>query len=332
MGLWFFAALALAGPRQLEGTDPRYPRLQGELAYEGSVFARQAPADDADLVVLYGGEQRGSTDTCGCIKRPRGSLMRLESYRRAHDEVHGTRALLVDVGNWLDDTIGLDGDLRLDVRVGNGWMVRGLEQQGWDALNVSFRDLPYLASRSEWPTGVVSANIQASEGTRALPTHRIVEVDGLRVALTGVSVEGMTFIQPEGYTYAHPVEALRTLVPTLRAQADFVVVLAFDAGPLATEIARLDGIDLLVEGGGFAERYDPFFENGTLWVRSHDQTMRLGEVRMALDETHRVRGAVDRKIDLDTQIPDERELARLNAMATAAIEEARATLFAEGPG
>jgi 2',3'-cyclic-nucleotide 2'-phosphodiesterase (5'-nucleotidase family) len=300
--------------------------LTSELLVDGGLRDRLAAPDDANLVLLYGGEQMGSMDTCGCPSRPRGSLARVDGYRAAMREASpGVPDLLLNPGNWLDDTIGMDNALRADVRVGNAWMLQALELGGWDALNVGFRDLPYLAETGAFPATSVSANVRPNQaGALAAAPWRVLRAGELRIAVTGVSPEGMTFLQPEGYHYRDPVDALRAEMTAMRAASDLVVVLAYGVGPDATRIAKeVPGIDVLVEAGEFGERYEPWLEDGVVWVRSHTQTQRLGELRLVVRDG-RIVAARDRKIDLDDAVPETRSLAKMAAEAQdemAAIQE-----------
>ena len=70
-----------------------------EPAGSGSV-RKQVIRDDASVVLLFGGEQRGSLDTCGCPRWPRGGLPRIEGYRAV-----GNVQLTLDYSlDWPDKT------------------------------------------------------------------------------------------------------------------------------------------------------------------------------------------------------------------------------------
>ena len=323
---WLLLGCGGSAPVASLGAGGTAPVLSAEVASSGPARDRVAVPDDAQLVLFYGGEQMGSMDTCGCPKRPRGSLARVEGYREASRKVHDAPDLLLNTGNWLDDTIGLDGQLRQDVWVMNDWMVQGLEAGGWDALNVTFRDLPWLEASGRFPPAAVSANIRpVADGVEGFATHRLLEAGGQTVAVTGVSREGMSFLQPESYAFADPVAAVEALLPELTASADLVVVLAFDVRERMNELAALDGVDVIIEGGEFHGRWQPHAEGDLVWVRSHYQTQRLGELRLR-HAGGRVLAARDRQIDLDEEIPSDRALARMSRDARADIEDTK-----EGP-
>ena len=63
-----------------------------------------------------------------------------------------------------------------------------------------------------------------------------------------------------------------------------------------------------------------------LWVRSHLQTMRLGELRLGLDEQG-IRWAQDRKVDLDEEIPSMKDSLALSKKARREIDRAQKAVF-----
>jgi 2',3'-cyclic-nucleotide 2'-phosphodiesterase (5'-nucleotidase family) len=287
------------------------PAVSSELATTGSLRARLPVSDAANLVLLYGGEQDGELGTCGCARRPRGSLARVEGYRRALVRAApSVPHLLLNAGSWLDTAAGDSGGLREDVRDSNEWMMTALEAGHWDALNLSYRDSPQFGL-SEVPAAVLSANVRLPAGP---PPWRLFDMGAFKVAVTGVSRAGLTGLQPLGTTIRDPVGTLQQILPQIQEQADVVVVLAYELGRDTGRVARLPGVDVLIEAGGYHERYDPFVEGEAVWVRSHDQTLRLGELRLVVQEG-RVISAVDRKIDLDDAIPSPRALRRITSEA-----------------
>ncbi len=187
-------------------------------------------------------------------------------------------------------------------------MVDGLAAAGFDVLNVTLHDLPWLGAQPSWPLGAVSANITAPDG-RAPPTHRVFTRDGLRVAVTGVTVPGLEVMQPLGFGFTAPADAIEALLPTLRAEADVVVVLAFGLGPDAKRVAALPGVDVLIEADGFGPRMEAFSRGEMLWARANAQTETLGELRLEVAEGRVIR-AVDRAIDLDPSLASRADLAR----------------------
>jgi hypothetical protein len=279
------------------------PSVVATVAAEGGLSQRLTD-EPADLVLLYGGEQDGSMSTCGCPNNPRGSLPRWMAVQRAL-EAADTPVLTVNAGNWLTDAIGSDNTLRADVDVSNTHMLEAVEAADWAAMNVSFRDLPWLASSGRaFPEGAVLANAAVPEGVAGPAPYTIVKAGELDVAITGVTHWSKEYLQPD-WSRAGPVEALEALLPTLREEADLVVVLGYALGKQAKAVAELD-IDVLVDADTYRNRFDPVVVGDTVWVRSSYETQRLGELRLRVEqdgERFRIRAAHDRTIDLDKRIP-----------------------------
>lgn len=302
--------MALAAPLEVIASE----------AIEGSARKRLA-GDPADLVILYAGEQDGSQDPCGCPENPRGSLGRLEAYASAVRE-QGAPVVVVNAGNWLKDALGDDNRLRGDARIADAHMLAAVEAGSWTALNVSFRDLPYLAEVDRYPSGAVLANASGDKG----PAPFVLVPAGERtVAITGVTAWSKRYLQPDGLELQDPVEALTALIPELRQQADVVVVLAYGLGRRAKEVAALD-LDVLVEADTFRSTFEPIVEGDRIWVRSNFGTQRLGELRLRLEDGPdgtSIAGAHVRAVDLDDGIRMAREWKRRAREARDAVEAHR---------
>jgi len=299
------------------------PDLAAEDARDSSLHHRLAAADGADLVVLYGDGQGGNEGTCGCEARPLGSLARVEGYRRAVAR-HPSPALLVDAGGWLDATRDVAGGVRADVALRDARMIEALRMGHWDVWNVGAPDLPYLAAKG-FPPEAVSANLRPVDASAPAPdAWHLVRAGGLRVAVTGVSdkaPEGM-----DGWRAEDPVAAVRALVPTLRAEADVVVLLAWRPGRAVTDLAAIPGVDVLVEATGAPGRWPPDTVGQAVWVRSDPQTHHLGELRLHLADGAVTR-ALDRQIDLDARIPSDRRLKRHATETATRVDALQHRLF-----
>jgi len=271
-----------------------------------------APPDDAAVVFLYGSERKGEFGPCGCELSPRGSLAQVEAYA---DRLQKQPILKVDAGNWLSDALGEDGRVRADMALSNHELLPVLGE--WDALNVTFRDLPFLVETEQSLPSAVSASLRSEEG--GFSSFRVVEVGGTKVGITGVSAWGMEHRQPKGWTAMDPILALKEVVPQI--EADIVVVLAYETGKDTRRIVReVPGVDLIIEAGGFQETWPILKDDGVFWVRASDGYRWLGELRWGSEK-------IDRKVRLDERLPQDREIRAREQKVNKEREQVRATLF-----
>lgn len=261
----------------------------------GSLRERLAQ-DDADLVILYGSEQEGELGPCGCDAVERGGLDRIRGYRQAVERGPAP-VFALHAGGFLDPRPGQDAR--------NDAMLAAVHD--WDALHVGFRDVPgltaYLAEGAWVPThadtlpeSMLSASIDGP-----WPAWRLIERGGRTVAVTGVSAAKSTERFAAGVVASEPVEALRRALAAA-PPADLHVVLSYDTAEATDELAGLEGVDVIIEAGGYTARWDADTAHGALWVRTARGSTRLGELRLWLEDGEVVR-AVDRQVAVDRGIP-----------------------------
>jgi 2',3'-cyclic-nucleotide 2'-phosphodiesterase (5'-nucleotidase family) len=300
------------------------PEPMGELVTDGTLDQRLSGIA-ADLVVLYGSEHKGSMETCGCPKRPRGSLSRLDAYadavtaRAPTVRVHG--------GHWLADGTDFDGRVRPDVLIQDRTMIGGMQAVSWDAVNVSVADLAGLltlgADSGADALQLVSANVRGN----GIATHRVMELGGLRIGFTGIAAETATLAELPPGSVLEPVAAATPVLEQLSKEADVIVLLSYMAPEAARTLQkRFPAIDVVVDTAQHREYLAPVRVQDTLWVYSHYQTMRVGELRLDL-RNGRVVGAVDRKVDLDPSMPDDAGLLTLQKAARTEIDAAQQALY-----
>ncbi len=321
LSLLFLCATLLAGCPRAPATLPAvvHQEARSELVGGGSLRSRLAPADDAELVIFFGGEQAGSLEPCGCDE-PRGSLYRVESYVQASRQRQPTPTLLVNVGHWLDDSIDARERPTAQAQSANPWMLRGLEAGGWDVLNLAAQDLPWLLHAGDRPSEAVSANLRPEDPDATWPPRwRHLRSGQVDVVITGVTGDSLAWTIPTGWSTEDPVQAVQTVLAEV--EADLVVVLAYDVDGRAEELAALEGVDILIEGDGYLERYPPVIQDSTLWVRSHHQTRRLGELRLRMARG-RITASLERRVDMDSAIPAGPRTGPLAEQALAAIQSA----------
>lgn len=294
--------------------------LRGEVVTGGTLTERMSPPDGAELVLLFGGETRGDLAPCGCEDRPAGGLARVGAHVAAV-RASGAPTLLLDAGAFLDDTQGFEGALRPDVQVGNAWALDALAQLGLDAANITPVDLPGVRGADGAAIPGVSANLRGP----GLEVARVLDVQGLRVGVTGVSA--VPSVLPVGVDVLPPHRGLKPVLTALREESDLVVLLAWHAPEAARMAARAGLVDVVIDAQGHTGRHPPVRVGGAVWVRSPAGTERLGELRLQLEEG-RVVGAVDRRIDLGPGAPEDPDLVTLVALAERDVARVRADVFA----
>lgn len=304
--------------------------LASELRTEGSALARQS-AQSADLAIFYSGEHQGSMETCGCPKRPRGSLPRMKTYLNQHAYAHPrTASLLVNGGGWLSDAMGADGGLRADAGLMNAHLIEAFSE-GFQlhAANVSYLDLPGLQGQTI-PDWAVSANVQTLDPAQdPIAASRIVQLGDLRIGITGITKVDQSFVPSPAFEITDPVIAAIQTLTDLRANSDVLVLLAYDAPAAAKSIAaQIPDLDVIVDTRQNRQHGAPIRIGDTLWVKSHYQTMRLGELRLNVDlKTGKTELIVDRKIDMDPAIADAPDLKKRMKAARIEIDALQSELF-----
>ena len=289
--------------------------LRSEVVMEGAIPARLAK-EPADLVILYGGEQHGTLETCGCPKRPKGSISRLATYV---DAARTDASVLVHGGYFLSDLTNADLSLRGDVALMNIWMERGMAELPWDAVNVAENDLVGLTT-TKLP--LVSLNL-AGPG---ISPWLIVQRGGQRIGLTGISATGVAFTVPEEYAEVPP-QSVGPRLKELASQVDVLVLMAY-AAPEAARIlrAQVPEIDVILDVGQHRELLQPVRVGRSIWAFSPYETWRVGELRLHLADGQ-VTDAPDRKIDLDPEVPSRPDLLAMQKQARAELDVVQAKLF-----
>ena len=305
-------------------SEPR-AGLRSEVVETGDLSQRLAHPDLADLVLLYGGETEGVLGPCGCTENPRGGLARIHTYAaETRLRTPSTTVWMVDAGGFLDGTPEDSGVARADATATNKWMVRGYGALDPVALNVAWADLVGLSALDDLEgLPLVSAHIEGPGITpfvrRQLGSHTVV--------FTGIARLGPDLLIPDAYTAHHAEDEVRALVEAgVWDQDDVVVLLAHGAPVVAAALARDGLVDIVIDAQQHRYR-DPLHREGdAVWAKSHYQTLRLGELRLGLQDGRAV-WALDRKIDLDTQIPADPTLSRWARQAEKEAEVVRKTVY-----
>lgn len=274
-------------------------------------------------MVFYSAEQRGDLGPCGCPTRPRGGLARMASFMDATRAEEGAPpTIVVNSGQWLEDAVGIDGNPRADMPTLNRWMVQAQVALQPDALNVSNHEIAGLSAIGGEAGGLplVSANVQ---GPGIVPLVQL-QRGQLRIAITGITAKAVTLQPTPGYTMTDPYKAARAVLQDV--DADLKIILSYQARKTAKRLAEDGLVDLVVDAHRHRTLDVPSKVGSALWVRAHFQAMRMGELRLGLSEGS-LRWALDRKIDLDDGLPDQKEQAQIYKRARRELSEIETQLY-----
>ena len=169
---------------------------------------------------------------------------------------------------------------------------------------------------------MVSANL----GGPGIRTHTIVDHQDLKVGITGVSHTGSLSISTPGYTRDDPTEAAGRVISELAEATDLIVLFNHGATAATKTLLKSGHIDLVIDTAHHRSFDPPFRVGETIWVRSHIQGQRLGELRLGIVDKQ-ITWALDRKIDMDDLLPDHPEQKQLSDTARAELEVLKTRLF-----
>jgi len=313
------------------------------------------PDDGAALAIFYGAELFGSVDGCGCFGNAKaGGPPYRYGFLRAFESTFGDVAVLdVDAGDWSGPVRDKDGTIVEDLVVQDEWVVRVLDHFGIDAVNVTARDVDFLAARylhpDAWDSAVaerpavarfVSANLRpVREGLLAPPPYVVREKSGtrlpggrLRIAIVGVTEDAPSAKQA-GFEVVDPAAALGATLPKARAESDMVVVLAALPPDRVAALARSLGgsVDLFVVAHPLARDREPEIGDSSRIVYARYKSQRLGELRVILSD-RTISKATNRYVPLDDPTPRDAEAERLASEARDAVHQARTRRFEAAGG
>lgn len=110
----------------------------------------------------------------------------------------------------------------------------------------------FLALFGGWRDHIINASLTNAKGERVFTEYRIFTVNGVRIAVTGIlGPETFAFFPKEriDFGYEEPEKVLARLIPVLRKEADYVIVLS-QMGRKADEAlaGKVAGVDLIIGG------------------------------------------------------------------------------------
>ncbi|OYT72384.1 MAG: hypothetical protein CFK52_05030 [Chloracidobacterium sp. CP2_5A] len=306
-------------------------------------FAARLGKDDGfAFSLLFGADVQGNLKDCGCPKHPQGGL----AWRMGY--VDGLRkiapdapALQLDAGRIFAHSVG--GYVQPYDRVRNEWMLRAYGEAGFAAANVSYFDLPMLAELLHKPefeakrqlfpfaARLVSANIRPTRPDLAAPTPYVIEtVAGKRLPKpVRLGITGVTMSNPNpsaetlNFAVEDPAEALKRVLPELRAKSDFVVVMSYGPEAQTDKVTKVPGIDLVIVANNLGAMILQVQKvNDVSVVQAFSQTKLLGDLRFYYAPDGTISQMRLSMPSLDKDIPTDRRWEQMVADAQKAIDDA----------
>jgi 2',3'-cyclic-nucleotide 2'-phosphodiesterase (5'-nucleotidase family) len=210
-------------------------------------------------------------------------------------------------------------------------VVEVMNQLGYDAMvpgnhdfNYGYERLLELAEMANFP--IICSNVVNDEGELILEPYTILDIEGVKVAIIGVTTPETTYkTHPDnvvGLTFLDPVTAVQDTVNEIEDQADLIIVLAHlgtDASSVdkSTDLAEnVTGIDLIVDGHSHTTYENGYISNGTIIVSTGEYDKNVGIVNMTLDKDKTITNISARLFTKDQSASIEG-----NAAVTATVEK-----------
>jgi len=249
----------------------------------------KAEAQGTTAGIVSSASSQGETISCGCKKKELGGVARRASVIK-EERSRSAAFLLVDAGDfgshvatepWMRTEFQwqMMSDLGYDVvTVGPNEMTEGL---------VSLKRLLSTAPEIQ----VVSANITDKNGDLLWPEYTIVERDGVRFGVTGVTDKSYySFNVTRGkqksndFSFRDLRESLTGVVPRLRQESDVVIVLLHTgSGDAKRMIEGVEGIDVVVVGHAPTYKFVPERIGNTILINGGNRGQYLGVLELTLN-------------------------------------------------
>ncbi|MFQ3580584.1 MAG: hypothetical protein SNJ67_09635 [Chloracidobacterium sp.] len=305
-------------------------------------FAARLGQDDGfAFSLLFGADVQGNLKDCGCPKHPQGGLAWRMGYADGLKQMAPDAPFLqIDAGRMFAHSVGY---VQPYDRTRNEWMLRAYGEAGFAAANMSYFDMPMLAEllykseveakRQAFPflTRLVSANIRPAKPELVPPTPYIIETvtskrlpKPVRVGITGVTMANPNpGAETLNFTIDDPAEALKRVIPELRAKCDFVVVMSYGPEAQTDKVTKVPGVDLVVVANNLGAMILQVQKvNDVSVVQAFSQTKLLGDLRFYYTPDGTLREMRLSMPSLDKDIPTDRRWEQMVVDAQKAIDEA----------
>jgi 5'-nucleotidase len=160
--------------------------------------------------------------------------------------------LVVDVGDHMDrmrvETEGTDGRGNMEVMNATGYEAMCIGNN--EGLTFAPDTIRNTLKQAQFD--IVTANMldqNTGERPEWLQPFKIVEKNGLRIGLIGVTIHYQEFYRLLGWDVMDPIQTLQHWIPIVRPQVDILVVLSHLGLTMDEQLAsKLSGVDLILGG------------------------------------------------------------------------------------
>lgn len=190
-----------------------------------------------------------------------GLARRATVIREIQEEVEGERpVLVVDTGDTLHSSLLVESESAQGARKRAYGILDALGRMGYAAMSLGPRDLVgghgnLVSASQDAGVRLLGANLHVSPRRRPFHSYEIMDLDGLRVGLVGLStaehcVQVSAAFRAAGVTASDPVEAASGSLKELEGKTDLVIILGNLRDDEIEGLAEdVEGAHLLLTGG-----------------------------------------------------------------------------------
>jgi len=246
---------ATAVPLRKHGQDVRATPAFDPIKVNGPIFVGW-PTPKFAMVIT--GRQYGYIEPCGCagLDRMKGGMSRRYALLKTLRE-KGWPVVTLDVGG-IARGFGRQAELKFQI------MVDGMRKMGYDAIALGKTDLrlpagellSVTASVNDQHSPFLSANVALFGFDAGMTAKtRVVEATGMKIGITSVlGKKWQQAINNPEIEMSDPVSALESVLPKLKEQSDYLVLLAHATMEETLGLAeKFPEFDLVVTAGGAPE-------------------------------------------------------------------------------
>ncbi len=264
---------------------------------------------------------RGRLVPCGCFTGQYGGLTRVATVL---DSVHTADTLRFDVG----DAIAGTADYQ---QIQHRFALNAFHQMGYDALNLGHREAALsrdqlLALKAEAKVPMLSANLEDStSGEPLFDAFRILKRGPWRIAVVGLMDERIAqdALGP-GLRVESMESVLARILPAIKAQSDFIILLAFtDETAIARLASQFYELDIILGGKVSQPSQKLIRENRSLVLSTTNQSRALGILNVTLVAPHEIKDAIGEVMLMRDDIRQKDSISTLATSYRAQIRNAQ---------